>query len=346
VPAAAQYHEPRYVETNTPSPNSHRQYTPHRRGSYAGGSYRHTHRNYNGHHKRNWGNYDKNTPPHQHHTNYRGHQHQTYRKEQSNTPDGVRFWLVLDFEATCEEEIKIKRDKTFNQRLQEIIEFPVSAVDVESHCVVATFHQYVRPKRQPILTPFCTKLTGITQNMVDEAQPITTVMEEFMLWTTRHGFTAVNSCIVTCGDWDLKTCWPRQASIERLRTPALFKRWTNIKLLFAAHFRERPMDLMHMLDMCGHEHVGRHHSGIDDVRNIANCFLWLLKHDPSSISITWGKRQRDGALRLWKRRANKIARRLKFTGSCKARSTHHALKELSDEYIGLQFAIRSFIIVP
>lgn len=57
-------------------------------------------------------------------------------------------WFVLDFEATCDDKQQVLP--------QEIIEFPVVAVDATSHEVVATFRRYVRPKRNPVLTPFCT----------------------------------------------------------------------------------------------------------------------------------------------------------------------------------------------
>lgn len=34
--------------------------------------------------------------------------------------------------------------------------------------------------------------------------------------------------------------------------------------------------MMHMLEVLEIEHVGRHHSGIDDTINIANCVIKLL----------------------------------------------------------------------
>ena len=45
----------------------------------------------------------------------------------------------------------------------EVIEFPTVLLDAASLEVVDEFRVYVRPVRNPVLTPFCTSLTGIEQ---------------------------------------------------------------------------------------------------------------------------------------------------------------------------------------
>ena len=65
------------------------------------------------------------------------------------------FIVVYDFECQCEDKTK---DLTFN----EIIEFPIVVIDVKQRKIVAEFQTYVKPTIHPILTPFCTELTGIT----------------------------------------------------------------------------------------------------------------------------------------------------------------------------------------
>lgn len=82
--------------------------------------------------------------------------------------------LVVDFEATCDNRRAIRPQvhtfSTFSLQLslkfyvhQEVIEFPVLRVDARSWKVVSKFHRYVRPEVHPVLTPFCTQLTGIIQ---------------------------------------------------------------------------------------------------------------------------------------------------------------------------------------
>ncbi|MFH4984202.1 hypothetical protein AB6A40_010911 [Gnathostoma spinigerum] len=65
-------------------------------------------------------------------------------------------FLVLDFEATCVEGAKI-------MPVQEIIEFPVIQINARTFDEEARFHQYVRPTERPMLTSFCSSLTGIVQ---------------------------------------------------------------------------------------------------------------------------------------------------------------------------------------
>ena len=69
-----------------------------------------------------------------------------------------RFLLVMDFEATCIKDQKIEP--------QEIIEIPVLKVDTRTMEPIGEFHTYVRPVKRPRLSPFCTKLTKITQAQV------------------------------------------------------------------------------------------------------------------------------------------------------------------------------------
>lgn len=70
----------------------------------------------------------------------------------------LRYLLILDFEATCDDSGRIVPRNEI-----EIIELPTLLYDVDEDTVHATFHEYVRPMRHPTLTPFCTQLTGIEQ---------------------------------------------------------------------------------------------------------------------------------------------------------------------------------------
>lgn len=110
--------------------------------------------------------------------------------------------VVIDFEATCEQESG--RKGTIDQptpgsedvvlelkdSVQEIIEFPAFLVSVKSRTVVSTFHQYVKPKINPTLSHFCSQLTGISQSLIDSAPPFSTVLDLFEDWlyaSLKHG---------------------------------------------------------------------------------------------------------------------------------------------------------------
>ncbi|KPA80342.1 hypothetical protein ABB37_04611 [Leptomonas pyrrhocoris] len=82
--------------------------------------------------------------------------------------------LVCDFEATCASGSV--------HYPHEIIEFPVVVLDTATLRIVAEFHRYVKPVRNPKLTAFCTELTGITQEMVDQADTLPVVVGHFQRW--------------------------------------------------------------------------------------------------------------------------------------------------------------------
>ena len=75
------------------------------------------------------------------------------------------YFLVMDLEATCDEinGRKIKMTAT------EIIKFPAVLVNTTDSTIISTFHQYIKPTICPTLSEFCTKLTGITQDIVDSS---------------------------------------------------------------------------------------------------------------------------------------------------------------------------------
>lgn len=82
--------------------------------------------------------------------------------------------LVVDFECTC--------DSGEPHYPHEIIEFPVVVIDTRRRQVVAEFHTYVKPVRNPQLTEFCTALTGIRQDQVDGAPTIGEALDMFRQW--------------------------------------------------------------------------------------------------------------------------------------------------------------------
>ncbi|CAF1431959.1 unnamed protein product, partial [Adineta steineri] len=65
------------------------------------------------------------------------------------------YIAVVDFEATCEDQ----QDNYQN----EIIEFPIVLINVQQQTIVDKFQSYCRPIINPILSKFCTDLTGIEQ---------------------------------------------------------------------------------------------------------------------------------------------------------------------------------------
>jgi len=188
------------------------------------------------------------------------------------------YLLILDFEATC-------NDKEPKPRVQEIIEFPTLVLNVKTGEVESEFHHYINPSEK--LTPFCTELTGITQKVVDGGISISKALELHKTWVFNDlGLVAHPSSeghtflYCTCGDWDLKRCLPAQLASIGATVPQHFSQWINIKIAFGALYglkkKKRAKGMVDMLDKLGLELEGRHHSGIDDCRNIARVASKML----------------------------------------------------------------------
>ncbi|EQC40323.1 hypothetical protein SDRG_02224 [Saprolegnia diclina VS20] len=184
---------------------------------------------------------------------------------------GVRYLLVLDFEATCSETLP--RDE------MEIIEWPVVVIDVVARTIIAEFHSYIRPTRHGgVLAPFCTSLTGISQAVVDGAPAFSIVYRDAQAFCAPY---LEDGLFVTCGDWDLNAMLPTQCRFSGAEIPEAYTRWVNIKFAFRDWQGTRVRGMAEMLEKLGLPLVGRHHSGIDDTRNIAAIVLRMLEggHD-------------------------------------------------------------------
>ena len=183
----------------------------------------------------------------------------------------LSYYLVLDFEATCDSS------RLSSPKPQEIIEFPVLAVNAKTLKTERTFHTYVRPTSNPVLTPFCTQLTGITQSQVDGQPTLPEVLRSFHSWLETNGFLepSIRFCFVTCGDWDLKTMLPGQCKYFNWPVPEYFSSWMNIKLVFQRLTGVKAKGMPHMLEYFEIPLEGRHHSGIDDSKNIAKILTTL-----------------------------------------------------------------------
>lgn len=103
----------------------------------------------------------------------------------------------------------------------------------------------------------------------------------------------------TCGDWDLKTMLPNQLELAKVRhgldgqgrVIAPYNRWINIKKPFKKYTDKPGKASLGMKAMLRHfelDLLGRHHSGIDDTKNILRIIEKMLAKgwDPSTGPIS------------------------------------------------------------
>jgi len=197
----------------------------------------------------------------------------------STTESGIvvqqpfKHYLVLDFESTCQEGERIDP--------QEIIEFPCLLVRADDLGLVDQFHEYVKPVGKPLLTNFCTDLTGITQDMIQDKDTFPGVLSRFVSWYTSHGLDPSNATFVTCGQWDLVSMLPQQCLYSGLALPQMLDvgisgEFVNIKLTYQNTTGKYGKGLQAMQKHLGLQFEGRLHSGIDDCRNILSVMKSLV----------------------------------------------------------------------
>ncbi|NXF97575.1 ERI2 exoribonuclease, partial [Eubucco bourcierii] len=203
------------------------------------------------------------------------------------------FLIVLDFEATC------WRDA--GRRGPEIIEFPAVLLNTSTGDIESEFHTYVQPQEHPILSEFCTELTGITQDQVDEGVPLNICLSQFLKWvekiqkekkiifstdTLSSSNSAAKACtFVTWTDWDLGVCLQYECKRKQLRKPDIFNSWIDLKATYRAFYNRKPKGLSGALQDLGIAFAGREHSGLDDSRNTAR-LAWRLICDGCVLKVT------------------------------------------------------------
>ena len=206
--------------------------------------------------------------------------------------DTTRYLAVLDFEATCWHMGRERQD-----RESEIIEFPTVLYKYQASPTgggadlqrVGEWQSFVRPTLNPVLSPYCLNLTGISQASVDTAPDLAHVLTANAEWLSSATSGAPSSHVrfVTCGDWDLGQLLPLELRNKGLAAPAVYSTWINLKQEFARAYvvRGRAPDMLDMLRLAGLALEGRHHSGLDDARNIGRCLeaCWRRGHRDFNI---------------------------------------------------------------
>eukprot|EP00250_Pteridium_aquilinum_P009720 c18885_g1_i1 orf=115-1539(-) len=180
------------------------------------------------------------------------------------------YVVVIDFEATCDKNME-------KLKPQEIIEFPAVLVDCRRLTVGDCFQTYVRPVHHPILTTFCTHLTGIQQEQVDKGIPLAEAIYWHDKWLERNGIKNKNFAVLIWSDWDCKIMLESECKLKGLDKPHYFNRWINLKVLFQGAFNGRKCNLRKAVEVSGLKWTGRAHCGLDDAMNTARLALELMR---------------------------------------------------------------------
>ena len=128
----------------------------------------------------------------------------------------------------------------------------------------------IRPQRSK-LSKFCTKLTTLTQEYVDQG-----VTFEAAMAIMKRDYKSEDRTFVSWGDYDRKM-FERNSRDYGVKYP-FGPRHMNLKNSFTMlHGLDREPGLDSALDLLEMKLEGTHHRGVDDARNIGNIFIHTLK---------------------------------------------------------------------
>lgn len=183
--------------------------------------------------------------------------------------------IVVDIESTCWETREEQGD-----RPNEIIEIGICEIDRTKG--VQNISSYVVKPQFTTVSPFCTQLTGWTQEDVEGAADLGSTLKQIaidyklsreLVWFSYGEYDRVklsSNVAERGGVWELY-------NIRYVDNPFAQMRHINIKTLFALKeglSKEIGMD--RALAHYGLTLDGRHHNGADDAANIAKIVMKVL----------------------------------------------------------------------
>lgn len=174
--------------------------------------------------------------------------------------------LVIDLEATCWEN---EKDRPKNET-NEIIEVGVALVDIRGFRIEENEGIIVKPIKSTV-SPFCTKLTTLTQDVVDKG-----VSFEQSCQILKDKYRSKDLIWISWGDYDRKQ-FERQCRERAVEYP-FGPRHLNLKNMFALlHGLPKEIGMAPALDLLDIQMQGIHHRGSSDAYNIASILIDTIK---------------------------------------------------------------------
>lgn len=180
----------------------------------------------------------------------------------------TRHYLVIDLEATCWE----LGDPLKGQN--EIIEIGLVILSPSKE-ELWQGGWFVRPKLTPILSAFCTRLTTIEQNQIDNASTFSIAMNMLQEQVTAITHASVGeSLFVSWGNYDRRQ-FEKDCDLHTYTYP--FGEHFNLKQEFMRLHNIKRAGLDIALELMSLPLLGTHHRGIDDAINISR-ILQQMEH--------------------------------------------------------------------
>jgi inhibitor of KinA sporulation pathway (predicted exonuclease) len=174
--------------------------------------------------------------------------------------------LIVDVEATC------WNGKVPDGMDNEIIEIGVCLLDIYSGEVTNDKGIIVKPQKS-VISPFCTELTTITQEMVDSEG----ISFKDACNILRKEYCSQSRPWASFGAYDYNQ-FQKQCSLNGIPYP-FGASHINVKTLFALKRKlVREQGMVGALAILEIPLEGTHHRGVDDAKNIAKIMRWILNN--------------------------------------------------------------------
>ena len=179
--------------------------------------------------------------------------------------------LVVDLEATCWEDQKTPDGEGQGIHNMEIIELGC-ALATRQGKLLDTGSFLVRPIRNPALSSFCTELTGITQEMVDEAPAFPGAVQAMNAWL---GDLPDDLIWCSWGNYD-RLHLEAQSLLDGAQPAILARPHLNLKRIWRRTTGQKKRNgLASALVFHDLAFEGSQHRGVDDARNITRLLSFM-----------------------------------------------------------------------
>ncbi|MFT7606508.1 MAG: 3'-5' exoribonuclease 1 [Saprospiraceae bacterium] len=174
-------------------------------------------------------------------------------------------FIIYDLEATCWE---YKNPGLISETIE------IGALKVDNYGeILGSYNRFVKPTINPFLSPFCKKLTSISQEDVESSGDFPKVIAEFKDWI---GVEEEEEYILCAwGSFDKKML------IADCLFHYLDEEWVEPYLNLKDQYQDmkklhRPCGLKNAIKREGMEFTGIHHRGISDAENLTKIFTKYL----------------------------------------------------------------------
>lgn len=169
-------------------------------------------------------------------------------------------YIIFDLEATCWEDNK--------SNIMETIE--IGAVKLNKKLEpIGEFNSFVKPILTQKLSRYCTNLTSIKQEDIENAETFPKVQKAFFDWCTDNYES--NYWLCSWGFYDRKQL-KNDCDLHKIDTTWI-KPHVSLKHQYSYANKAKPIGLASAIHDNGFIFEGTHHRGICDARNIAKIFI-------------------------------------------------------------------------